>query len=793
MKSFYQNNLIAAVATIAAMSADVSQAQLLLEEVIVTAQKREQNLQDVSLSVSAFQGDTLRALGVSEVKDLSNLSANVDIKSSTLGVNPVVTVRGVGLNNFNSNNNPSVGIYVDEVFLSSPAMLDLFVMDLERIEVLKGPQGTLYGRNSSGGAINIHSAKPTQDLSGFAELSVGDFETTKFEGAIGGGLSDSVAGRVSLLYDRQGESFYVNSLTGEDLGESETFGIRGQLSFELDNLTSNLGLFYFEEDRVAGIPTIVGIRDPDTGFPVADPFFGFPLGNLFFDPCPVAVGAGGQNVGTGQCVAQGGFSDSNPDPFENDIDPAFIDRERIDSDVLGATFKVEYDFDNGMTLTSITGYMTQDRQSANGNPGIIFFEIAEDITQISQELRLSGEADFGTWVVGLNYSKDEFESASPFQSPNVLAPLTASLFGGSTNPFLTVVDQDTTVYAAFGNLDWNISDTLTLSAGLRFTTEEVEFSGYTRAFFNGLPGGPTDNLDVFANLSFLTSDAAVDPVTGVGFDLSNLTQTLEEDKVLGRVALEYRPDDAWLIYGSISTGFKSGGFNGDFAFSNAEIGPFDPETIVAYEIGSKSTLFDGLAQLNAAVFLYDYEDIQTFVPGPAGVVFTNAEQADIFGLDLELLANPAEGLDVSFGLGWLDTEISDPSPADFVNFVTVPGLTLDGNQLPNSPELQVTGLVRYEFAVSDALSLSLQGDFKWTDSKFTEAFNDPANVVDEYIVANARIGLGPADGQWELSIWSRNVFDEEYFTESIGFSTPAAIFNFAGAPRTFGVTLNWNI
>lgn len=763
----------------------------IIDEILVTAQKRAQNLQDVSLSISAFEGDSLRALGVREVEDIAAFASNVDIKLSSFGVNPVITMRGVGLNNFNSNNNPSVGVYVDEVFLSSPAMLDLFVMDLERMEVLKGPQGTLYGRNSNGGAINIHSVKPNQELDGFAEISVGNQSSTRFEGAVGGGLTESLSGRVSLLFNRQGESFYENALTGEDFGSDETFGVRGQLGFDAERFSANIGVFHFNENRVAGIPTVVGLRDPNSPVPVVDAFAG-PLGNLYLDPCQIDFGPGGKNVGTGQCVTVGGFFDSNPDPFENDIDPMFVDRSRIDSELTGATLKADYDLTDRLALTSITGYMAQQRLSVNGHPSILFFELDEDLSQVSQELRLSGDAEFGTWIIGLNYSKDEFESLAPVQSPRVLAPLTSFLFGGAANPFLTSVDQSTSVYAAFANVDWDLSDLLTLSAGVRYTNEEVEFAGFTRAFFAGIPG-LSDNLGLFSQIDFATSDAAVDPMTGVGFDLSNLASKLDEGRVSGRVGLEVRPNDLWLVYGSISTGFKSGGFNGDLAFSNTEIGPFDPETIIAYELGAKGALAGGLVRLNTALFFYDYEGIQTFVPGEGATIFTNAEQADIKGLDLELLASPVDGLDISFAVGWLDTKLSDPSPPDTVAFVSVPGLRLDGSELPNSPQWQVTGLVRYEFAVTEALRLSLQGDFKWTDSKFSEALNDPVNFVEGYAVANARIGLSSAGGAWELSIWARNLFDKLYFTESVGFGTPAAIINMAGQPRTFGLSLNYNL
>ena len=220
-----------------------------IEEVVVTAQKREQAITDVSLTVSAFTGEMARANGVNKPQDIAFLIPNVDIKGSSQSeANPAITIRGIGMNNFNSNNNQSVGVYVNEVFLSSPGMMSLSMMDIERIEVLKGPQGTLYGRNSSGGAINIISAKPTQELDGFVNLSVGDYDMVRFEGALGGGLWDSVSGRVSVLYDKQGESFHTNALTGSDFGDSENTGVRAQLAYEGERLSGNLMVTVMNQD-----------------------------------------------------------------------------------------------------------------------------------------------------------------------------------------------------------------------------------------------------------------------------------------------------------------------------------------------------------------------------------------------------------------------------------------------------------------------------------------------------------------------------------------------------------------
>ena len=749
-----------------------AQAQL-LEEVVVTAQKREQAVTDVSQSVSALTSDTLRTLGVSEIRDLDSFVPNLDIKLASVGTNPVITVRGVGLNNFNSNNNPTVGVYVDEVGLSSPAMLELFVMDLERVEILKGPQGTLYGRNSNGGAINIHSAKPTQVFEGYTDISVGSYESFRLEGAVSGGLTDQLAGRISVLYDRQGESFYNNFHTGTDAGDADTFGIRTQLSYGNHNFDANLSLFYFREDRALTLPQLTGTQEPTLAFPTNAPGV-----FLTFDRCAAAL-TGFRNVNPGQCTSTTlAVPDPDPDPFTNGLAGDLTDRYRNDSELYGGNLRFNYDIADAITLTSVTGYISQDRLFGEGDGTTAFFEHDEEMKQFSQELRLSGDfANASTWIVGAFYHNDEVDTFNPY---------TGDLFRGFTSldpplgvgfdatPLVFFYDQKTTAYAAFASVDWVLADTWTLVAGVRYSSEEIEYAGGNSAIPTAFSGLAT-TADVIG---------AGRGAQSFGVAVTSIDRKIDENSVSGRVALEYRPNDDWLFYGSAASGFKSGGFLGDFTFSNEELEPFDSESLMAYELGAKATVAGGLSQVNVSVFYYDYEDIQTLLNAPFGIRLGNVEQADVYGLDVEIVAQPVDGLNLSLGLGWLDTEISTDQLGSG-------GVILHGNELPNSPELSVAGLVRYEFPVSDALYTAFQFDFKYQAEKFTEATNNPLSGTDDYLVTNARISVLPSSGQWEAAVWVRNLFDKEYFEESIWFDNPGNIFGFPGAPRTLGVSLNY--
>jgi iron complex outermembrane receptor protein len=262
-----------------------------------------------------------------------------------------------------------------------------------------------------------------------------------------------------------------------------------------------------------------------------------------------------------------------------------------------------------------------------------------------------------------------------------------------------------------------------------------------------------------------------------------------DDNTSYRVALEFRPNDDLLVYGSVSTGFKSGGFTGDFTFDPQELEPYDSEEVDAFELGTKATMAGGMVQLDAAVFYYDYQDIQTTIVSPSGLAFplSNMDSADIYGVDFELTASPTEGLDLRVGAGYLDTEINDNSRGPDG------ALLFDGNDLPNSPEFQLFGLARYEFAITSDLSMALQADAKYTDETYKEASNDPLNFEDDYTVINGRISLLGSDGRWEAALWGRNLADEDYFQEVFTSTDLGIQSGFTGAPRTYGISFTYNI
>jgi len=735
-----------AILGLAALLSTSASAQV-IDEVVVTAQKREQAVSDVSIAINAFTSEDMRVMRIEDPTDIAQLVSNMDIKGTLGGVNPAITLRGVGLNDFNANNNPSVGVYIDEVFQSSPAMLNTRMFDIERVEVLKGPQGTLYGRNATGGAINIINKKPTQEFDAYFMGGVGNYDTYEIQGAVGGGFSDTVAGRLSVNYQNQGESYHDNRMTGSDFGDLESTSARAQLSFDpSDTFSGNFSLTYGKTEGTNTPFAIFGLLDPNN--PV-NPDFSVNL-------CGPAMEFQFDNS---QCSDAFGIQETaDGDPYTHTFNPPDAAKYIVDTDLVSAVLNLNWDIGE-TTLTSITGYQTQDRvfgDNVNSHP----FQLSqithnEEIDQISQELRWAGGADSkARWIAGAFFSRDTFKSNNLFESADFFL---THLFWDN--------DQETTNYAFFGSVDWVLSDAWTLTTGLRYTNEEITFVGGTTDL------NPFDMSCIIDPFCAPTGFGAV-PITFVDDKFS-------DDNVSGRVALEWRPSDNWMAYGSVSTGFKSGGFFGDFTFDNSELAPFKSETITAYEIGSKSTLADGRVQLNAAIFYYDYQDIQTLVPGVLVTAFTNAEDATVTGLDLDLLWVPVEGLTIGGSLGLLDTELG------------AIGVVPAGGKLPNAAEMQATGLLRYEFPVG-GMRMGLQGNFKYTDDMFRDAFNDPFNHSDSYTTVDARVWIGPESGSWELALWGKNLSDEQYTEQAFNFLDLTGLANqLYGSPLTYGLTYTY--
>jgi len=709
-------------------------------EIVVTAQRREESNLKVGLTLTALSGDAIAQQRVQQVLDLKGRVPNLDIKEQVPGAMPVVTIRGVGLNDFGAANSPSAGVYVDQVYVASIAMMAFDMFDIERIEVLKGPQGTLYGRNSTAGALNIITRKPQQEFDAYATLGYGNYETMDFEGAVNVPLGDTAALRLSGKTIQQGEGYWESRrLPGATIGDRDLTMGRLQLALEPgENFDMNLKVEGTRSRSEMGQPEFFGTVDPLTGGTCA----------------PILAG----HIDNTQCTDFLGYTDTDGDPFKGDWA-----REGVyDIDNTGVTLTMNAGI-GAATLTSVTGYVDFDRTfdiDVDATPAReLDFVESDDIQQFSQELRLAASGELLDWIVGAFYSKDDVGISIP---------------GGHEDLFLTrtlvTADQDTKSAAGFAHGEWHLADKLDLVTGARYTWEERQYAG-----------GTTD-LNPFG-ASCLLSPTCTPGFVGPA-QLTFVDDTIEDRNWSWRAGLEYQPEQAQLLYATISRGTKSGGFFSGISTTNLQLAPFEPEELTAYEVGFKRS--SGSTYLNVAAFYYDYSDIQTFIAVDIGPFIIqklgNVDEATVYGVDLEATWAPTSHFTLQGSVGWLDTELGA--------FRTLTGDIPKGKKLPNAPDLTLGALARYEADFSATLGGSIQVDGSYSDSVFKDAINDPIIAADSYVLVNARVAMFNAAHSWEVALWGKNLSDEQYVAQGLNTGLGAGNRNY-NAPRTYGASFTY--
>ena len=712
----------------------------IIEEIIVTARRREQSIQDVSIAITAFTAQDLREYRITRASQIAQYTANVNVKTTIGSQNPVVTIRGVGLNDEASNGNPSVGVYVDDVYLSSIAMMSFQVFDTERVEVLRGPQGTLYGRNTTGGAFNYVSRRPTEEFDAFVRADVGNYDTFNVEAALGGPIGDAINGRVAIVSNQQNKGQSTNRLTGNDHGGIDFIAWRAMLDWQPSDTVNVLFNVHGGEDKSdVYLYEHFGTFDFSTG--------GFCQAYLEGQADP-------QN-----CTDLFGYSDTDGDPFTGDwsLEPV------TDNSAFGAAITVEWSLP-AFTFTSISGYedMSIDLSSeADASPNNFFHGFrTEGIEQFSQEFRLTSAAsDRFEWVAGFFYSGVEVDHpASILQLDDLLA----------THAGTSYV-QETDAIALFAHGEWQLNDRWRLVGGLRYTDEDRSYVG-----------GSAD-LNPFGTSCFLDPVACNPGLTGPVFITFTDDSTTDND-LSGEIGINYTPADNRLIYAKISKGFKGGCWDGNLTLSPNQLEPFESETVIAYEVGIKSVLLDQSLQLNLAAFFYDYQDMQLFaikdptIPIPS---LTNATEAEIVGFDADLRWKPIEGLDLNVGFGYLSTENKDPR--------------FDGLELTNAPRWNGVATARYTWRWGGDLKSFAMLNVSHTDSVFTIAENFPSSLAPEYTLVDARLGLMGGDGRWEAALWGQNIADETYFVNSSDDQGGLAFngWRIYQMPRTYGVSFTY--
>lgn len=746
-----------------------------IEELVVTAQKREQGINDVGITVNAFSQEQLDNYGVNTAADLEALTPGLTVSESAPNGVPVYTIRGVGFADYTTSASSTVGIYYDEAAIPYAAMSRGQLFDVERVEVLKGPQGDLYGRNTTGGQINFVSRKPTDEFEGGITLGYGRFGVLEAEGVFNAPVAESLRMRVAMKAVHSGDG-WQRSLTrpGDTLGEKEAYAIRGLFDLDLGAdaaLLLNLRYAKDESDNVAPTPFEVS--------PTAISF----LGGL--DPRAV--------------LSDDGRTADWPADF----------RPVNDNETWGVSARLNWEL-GLFTVTSISAYDRFERNDRFETSGVSYYDgavrNATSVDAVSQEVRIAWDNDSNLyWTAGVYYAADDLDEAY--------------LFTFFESPFLVNADtyyqQDTDSIAGFAHVEYNIVPEVRLTLGGRYTEEDRDWTGCTydrgdgslAGLWNNLliPGNPAFGVTPLADLGFPEAAAERRLVWTGGCGILNdlegtpgfqefipFSDTLSAGEWMGKVTLDYSPTDDLLVYGTASRGFKSGGFNGAAAQTHSQLLPYDRETLLAYEAGLKSTWLDGALQLNAAVFFYDYKDKQepTVAVTPVGNIsgLTNVPESEILGIEAELHWQPLPGLWIDLGVAWLDTEVKeyqavDAAESDFPDVVT---FDASGTEPANAPNWQAASAFLYERPVSARMPAFVGGDFSYKDDN--QGSTQP--FITQYALLNARAGLRAADDKWRITAWGRNLGNDRYWYASVPSNGVNS--RMFGMPLTWGVSMNWN-
>lgn len=723
--------------------------------VVVTAQKRDQDIQEVPIAVTALGGEALQDAHVTTVMDLNALAPSLQVKTDDNAANPKIFIRGIGLNDFNPNTASAVAIYSDGVYIGSPlAQMGQF-FDLERVEVLRGPQGTLYGRNTTGGAINLISRKPSDAFEAMASMEYGSYNSLALEGAVGGPITPELAYRASATY-LTNDGYALNRLTGNRGNDTNRGAARLQLAWNPSDAFD--ALFQLRYGKTDGGSIWAYNRSLLPATPQATGPDGFCLPAYYT---------------SGDCTDLAGYANTSTNLYQGDYH--LEGKDRVET--YGASATLTWDL-GAMSLISVTGYDHADRDDHEdtdaGPTDILTARYRAQQWAASEELRLQSNGDNQlNWVAGAYFAHDDLKSNSyydVFRVANSGDPLTdlPAGIGVFSWPFA----QKTDSYAVFGQIDYKFTDRLTSTLGLRYSSDDKAFR-YDSLYASDI-GGPTTPI-VF--------DDGVNPPVVVAADASK-----SFNSVSGKLGLQYRLTDDVNLYGGYNRGYKSGGFFGGQTTDPSSLRPYEDEVVDAYEAGLKSQWFDGMVTANFAAFFYDYQNLQvyTLVVDPTTQLtvqnFTNASNAEVKGLEAELTASPIEGLELSLGASFLDATYQDFQSQ---------GDDYSGNTLPNAPETSLNGSARYEWEFFGGIA-EAQADVAYRSKVYYDTRNVERLSDGDRTFVNLRFGWKPAQGGMEFGVYGRNVFGETNIAdiipiEGLGFDL------FSMGPRqTAGVYARFN-
>lgn len=741
-----------------------------IEEVVVVAQKREQNVQDVPISISVFSGADLERRGLNDLQQLANFVPNLDLPASNNMRNSQVRIRGIGSSGTNPGIESSVGVFLDGLYMPTSAMSLGELADINNVEVLRGPQGTLYGRNTPVGAINITTRRPVQELETLLRVGGGDFDHRWLNGYVGGGLGDNAAGRLSFYY-RERDGYEDNEFLGGSVNDNEEQGLRGRLLFApTDALEVNIAGYYSTIERRCCVAEQI------------DPSGPFGIATQGFLDASAALGYPFQN-----------FDDDDRDVHADDEGD-----DQIDS--WGSSLQIDWTLANDHVLTAITGYQDWDNQvliAADSLPQPVIQSNQQQVNEVlSQEFRLtSPSGNQVEYIAGVFfYGQDTtFQTGSfvgeganrVFPFPPALCAAPCRVTPGQTG--FQDFDQETRSVAAFGSATWYLSEKLDVTGGLRWSQDKKD-----------------------ATINHFNSPDATVPFTRVFREnlIGDLDRT--DKNVTWSVNSRYQLSESVMAFASVATGFKSGGFNATRVPPGTPV-EFEDEQSISYDVGIKSNWLDRRLQVNATAYwtvLEDFQESSLNLEAGTGFIVTNAGERRARGLEADLIAAPTEGLTLTAALAYLDAEYTE-----FPNAQCGAGETPDGpagtcdrkGDTPAfAPEWKYSvGAELVRPIGGTALEWRARADYAWVDDQnlIRVTIDEPGNQK-SYGLLNLRAGIGAANGAWSLSAFVNNALDEDYFIQAAGqpgaglissggFAGASGFVGWYGPPRTMGVQLTW--
>ena len=718
-----------------------------IEEIVVTAQKRAENLQDVPVSVTALTSDALAARGVNNVLALNNLAPGMRISAADAAANPKIYIRGVGLSDFNPNASSGVGVYIDGVYIGSPLAQMAGFFDLAQVEVLRGPQGTLYGRNTNGGAINITTKRPNQTFGADASLEYGSFNALTADLGVGGPIvADKLAFRVAAQYVKD-DGYTFNRVTGHDLNAADHWAGRLSLLYTPSQdfeLLTQANRYVNRGDATAPahralFPATVAATGPD----------GLCAANAY---------------ASGQCADLLGYADT--DNNTRAVDANLEGKDKVD--LFGASSQATWRL-GGVSLVSVTAWQwahRNDLENTDASPlRMVEINYRSRQNQFTQELRLQSDSTSArfSWVLGGYYMDEKVRDNTRQDVLRDLRPLfvtpdnpTGLSLENSVGTFGYPYTQKTKGYAVFGQADYKLTDRLTGTVGLRWSADEKSMDYRSEA---------EDGLIVI-----LTSK-----------------QSKTFSAVSGRLGLRYELSDDANVYATYNRGYKSGGFFGGLATTAQEMEPYDNETLDAYELGLKSELFDRRVRLNASAFYYDYKNQQVFAQttrnGLTVLVLDNAANSKVYGGEAEITARPFQPLTLTAGVSLLHAKYGD---------YFTEGKDFTGNWLPQSPKVTFNAAANWVAPLENGASIVANVDANYSSKVYFDNSNAKRLSQDAVWIAGAQLSWRSPDQKIEAGAFARNLLDKTYTVAISNIDSLGVDLLSYNRPRTLGVFLRYH-